>query len=159
MPCKPAEVRELALHALPRIVAQLLPRGSWQFGGMCYTADSPLAKQAGGNELRVNRSGTWSDRLSGRHGDDAISLFAYVKAISPGAATVFLSKLLDPADRFLDRATRASDLQHLADSNVQPRADDLNKILAKRALTPKQRAEELLKVARQDAAHFDRNKG
>jgi len=158
MPCTPSQVAELITFARERILSSLFPHGRSCFGGAYFVASSPLAKRVDDESLRVNKSGTWSDLKTGRHGDDLVSLYGYARAITPAQATVQLAKILDPSDRFLNRPVRAAEFLNRTDSDVMPRDNDLNKVLAKHHLTPRQRAEALLQAAMNDRhSQFDKS--
>jgi hypothetical protein len=144
MPCALADVPELSQKLLPQLLAMMFPSSLRQmFGGRYYVADSPLAKRAGGSELRIARDGTWTDAKSGKSGDNVISLFAYAKSVTPAAALVIMAQKLNPSDLTRDRIIHPSDTRETIESGLSMIPDSLHK----RSMTPQEKAARLLQHA------------
>jgi hypothetical protein len=148
MPCALADVPQLSKMMLPQLLAMMFPSSLRpMFGGRYYTADSPLAKRDGGSELRIARDGTWTDAKSGKSGDNVITLFAYAKSVTPAAAVVILAQKLNPSDLTHDRLVYPK-------TSGDVIADGLSTIpdsLTKRASSPRERADALLRHAMANA--------
>jgi hypothetical protein len=148
MPCAIADVPELSQKLLRQMLTEMFPTSLRpMFGGRYYVADSPLAKRAGGSELRIARDGTWTDAKSGESGDNVITLFAYAKSVTPAAALVIMAQKLNPSDLTRDRLVYPSDTRELIADGLSTIPDSLTK----RAMSPREKADALLRHAMANA--------
>ena len=126
MACIVSEVAGICKKNQEALLRQLLPEGRYCFNA-AYIADSPKNKHPDG-ALHYAKNGQWLDAHTGKRGSGIPSLYAYLRDISEAAALAILSKRLDPAGVYTPVST-VPDALH------------------KRAQTPRQRADALLRHA------------
>jgi hypothetical protein len=146
MPCSVEDVDQLSKLAQSRLLPQILANGRFAFSSI-FIADSPRATIPDQGQLQFHKSGEWRDTLTKRQGVGVVSLYSYVKQVSDGAARVLLSKLLDPSDLTRDRIIHPSAAQELIESGLSTIPDNLTK----RMMSPRERADALLRHAMANA--------
>jgi hypothetical protein len=95
-----AAVNEVALRALPLILARWLPDGRRL--GREFVARNPTRADRTAGSFRINMvTGKWADFATGDGGGDPVSLAAYLFGLSQGGAARRLADMLgvDPEVR------------------------------------------------------------
>jgi hypothetical protein len=134
----------------------LARRGFWSFGET-FCAPSPRAPSKHQRchiaDLKVSRSGKWSDAFSNRVGPDPISLLAYCDGTSRAAALAKLSAVCSVGDTLLDRRITPSERAGPAADEAEdlgptsPAADQSLRKFASSAAPPRIKAAALLQAA------------
>jgi hypothetical protein len=146
MPCSLEDIDQMAKIAQSRLLPQILENGRFAFGST-FIADSPRAKIPGHGQLQFHKSGQWKDILTKREGNGIVSLYAYARQVSDGAAREQLSKLLAPGDLTRDRLVYPKTSSDVVADGLSTIPDSLTK----RSMSPRERADALLRHAMANA--------
>jgi hypothetical protein len=82
-----------AIQALPVLIRRWLPDGRQH--GREYVARNPTRNDRRAGSFSINMAtGVWADFASGERGGDVVSLYAYLRNITQGAAARELASIL-----------------------------------------------------------------